>query len=158
MAYAKIRPRRGTDYEWSVYNTVLAEGEFAIQVPDTGIGTGLCKFKIGDGKTPWRELAYAFDGTAAAAIDGGGIEPTASIKIRSATSAEIAKAAQEDKVAQAYAASAKPVRYNPNDIYSLVDRNTGRIIPLSDAQAGGISPAQYYVATEMLRKKGYRGF
>ena len=88
MAYAKIRPRRGTGYEWSVYNTVLAEGELGIQVPDTGIGTGLCKFKIGDGKTPWRELAYAFDGTAAAAIDGGGIEPTASIKIRSATSAE----------------------------------------------------------------------
>ena len=88
MAYAKIRPRRGTGYEWSVYNTVLAEGELGIQVPDTGIGTGLCKFKIGDGKTPWRELAYAFDGTAAAAIDGGGIEPTASIKIRAATSAE----------------------------------------------------------------------
>ena len=77
---------------------------------------------------------------------------------RLATSAEIAKAAQEDRVAQAYAASVKPTRYNPNDIYSLVDRNTGRIIPLADAQAGGISPAQYYVATEMLKRKGYRGF
>ena len=61
-------------------------------------------------------------------------------------------------MAQAYAASVKPTRYNPNDIYSLVDRNTGRIIPLADAQAGGISPAQYYVATEMLKRKGYRGF
>lgn len=77
---------------------------------------------------------------------------------RLATSAEIAKAAQEYKVAQAYAASAKPARYNPNDIYSLVDRNTGRIIPLSDAQAGGITPAQYLVASELLKRRGYRGF
>lgn len=85
MAYAKIRPRRGTEYEWASYNPVLAEGELAIQFPDSGIGTGLCKFKVGDGVSPWNNLVYAFDGTAASAIDGGGINPSALIQIRSAT-------------------------------------------------------------------------
>jgi hypothetical protein len=85
MAYAKIRPRRGTEYEWASYNPVLAEGELAIQFPDSGIGTGLCKFKVGDGVSPWNNLVYAFDGTAASAIDGGGINPSALIQVRSAT-------------------------------------------------------------------------
>lgn len=85
MSYAKIRPRRGTEYEWSSYNPILAEGELAIQFPDTGIGTGLCKFKVGDGITAWNQLPFAFDGTAAAAIDGGGINASALIQIRTAT-------------------------------------------------------------------------
>ena len=85
MAYARIRPRRGTQYEWSSYDPVLAEGELAIQFPDTGIGTGLCKFKVGDGVTSWNQLPYAFDGTAAAAIDGGGIVANSLIQIRTAT-------------------------------------------------------------------------
>ena len=85
MAYAKIRPRRGTQYEWETYNPILAEGELAIQFPDTGIGTGLCKFKVGDGVSPWTVLPFAFDGTAAASIDGGGVNPTSLIQIRTAT-------------------------------------------------------------------------
>lgn len=85
MAYAKIRPRRGTRYEWDTYNPILAEGELAIEFPDTGIGTGLCKFKVGDGVSPWTILPYAFDGTAAVSIDGGGVNPTALIQIRTAS-------------------------------------------------------------------------
>ena len=85
MSYAKIRPKRGTEYEWSTYNPVLSEGELAIQFPDTGIGTGLCKFKVGDGITAWNQLPYAFDGTAAASIDGGGINANSLIQIRTAT-------------------------------------------------------------------------
>lgn len=57
----------------------------------------------------------------------------------------------------AYRASAPRV-LNPNDPYSLIDRNTGRLIPMSDAQAGGITPAQYLVASELLKRRGYRGF
>jgi len=63
---------------------------------------------------------------------------------------------REAEVANAYVPSRVPLNFK--DPYSLIDRNTGRIIPLADAQAGGISPAQYYVATEMLKKRGYRGF
>ena len=85
MAYARIRPRRGTEYEWSTYDPVLAEGELAVQFPDTGIGTGLCKFKVGDGITAWNQLPFAFDGTAAASIDGGGVNPNSLIQIRTAT-------------------------------------------------------------------------
>lgn len=57
-----------------------------------------------------------------------------------------------------YRESTAPRVFNANDPYSLVDRQTGRIVPMSDAQAGGITPAQYLLATEMLKRRGYRGF
>ena len=38
---------------------VLAAGELFVEYPDSGIGTGVCKFKIGDGKTKYSELPYA---------------------------------------------------------------------------------------------------
>lgn len=65
---------------------------------------------------------------------------------------------QDRAIENAYRASTSPRTLNANDPYSLVDRNTGRIIPMSDAQAGGITPAQYLLATEMLKRRGYRGF
>lgn len=60
MAYVKIRPRRSTPAEWEYDNPILAEGEFAIEVPVTGVGTGLCNAKIGDGVTPWKDLPYCW--------------------------------------------------------------------------------------------------
>lgn len=88
MAYAKIRPRRGTLYEWSTVNPVLAEGELVVEVPESGIGKGLCRFKIGDGITPYDKLAYAFDGAAASAIYGGDVYNWNNIYIRSGTTQE----------------------------------------------------------------------
>ena len=76
---------------------------------------------------------------------------------------QIYNTAQRDQVQRdiqaenAYRASTPRV-LNPSDPYSLVDRQTGRIIPMDDAQAGGITPAQYLLATEMLKRRGYRGF
>lgn len=61
MAYAKIRPKRGTKSQWEQANTVLAEGELGIEVPDAGIGKGQVKVKQGDGSTPWKNLPYAID-------------------------------------------------------------------------------------------------
>ena len=61
-------------------------------------------------------------------------------------------------VESVYKESTAPRTFNANDPYSLVDRQTGRIVPMSDAQAGGITPAQYLLATEMLKRRGYRGF
>lgn len=71
MSLAKIRPRRGTATEWNLVNPVLLEGELGIEFPDTGIGSGLCKFKVGDGRRKWDELSYAFDATSAQAFYGG---------------------------------------------------------------------------------------
>lgn len=73
MSYAKIRPRRGTKSEWEQVDPVLMEGEFGIEFSDSGIGTGLCKFKIGNGVDRWSELAYAFDASAAQNIDAGNV-------------------------------------------------------------------------------------
>jgi hypothetical protein len=61
----------GTKAEWETVNPILKEGEMGIEVPDTGVGTGLCKFKLGDGYNKWSDLPYSFDGTAASAIYGG---------------------------------------------------------------------------------------
>lgn len=85
MAYAKIRPRRGNNYEWSTMNPVLEEGELAIQYPDSGVGTGFCSFKIGDGVNAWNDLPWAFDGASANSIDGGTPESFHLIKLRAGT-------------------------------------------------------------------------
>lgn len=86
--YAKIRPRRGTATEWSILNPILVEGEFAIEVPDSGVGTGLSKFKIGDGYTQWNDLPYGFDANAAQAIYGGNPFVSRDICLRSGTTDE----------------------------------------------------------------------
>lgn len=88
MSYAKIRPRRSTKTEWEFVNPILMEGELGIEFPDTGIGTGLCKFKIGNGFTAWKDLAYAFDATAASSINGGTVTEFNEIILRSGTTEE----------------------------------------------------------------------
>lgn len=83
--YAKIRPRRSTTTEWNIINPILKEGELGIEFPDSGIGTGLCKFKIGDGVRTWTTLPYAFDAVAATAIYGGGVTVSHDICLRTGT-------------------------------------------------------------------------
>ncbi len=61
MAYVKLRPRRSTKAQWEYANPILSEGEMAVEVPDTGVGTGLVNFKFGDGVTPWNNLPYGFN-------------------------------------------------------------------------------------------------
>lgn len=41
-------------------NLVLASGEIFLEYPDTGIGSGPCRFKVGDGTTTYSALEYAF--------------------------------------------------------------------------------------------------
>lgn len=80
MGFSRIRPRRGTLYEWTAVNPVLSEGEIVIECPDDGVGTGLSKFKIGDGVNTYTVLPYAFDGQAASTIIGGSAtESTANV-------------------------------------------------------------------------------
>lgn len=86
--YAKIRPRRSTATEWSILNPILGEGELGIEVPDSGVGTGLSKFKLGDGYTQWNDLPYAFDANAAQAIYGGNPFVSRDICLRSGTTDE----------------------------------------------------------------------
>ena len=88
MSYSLIRPRRGTLYEWSTVNPVLYQGELVVECPDSGIGTGLCKFKIGDGTHKYNELPYAFDGASASSIVGGGVDTFNVIQLRSGTEAD----------------------------------------------------------------------
>ena len=86
--YANIRPRRGTATGWSIINPILEEGELGIEVPDSGVGTGLSKFKIGDGYTQWNDLKYAFDANAAQAMYGGNVFVSRDICLRAGTTDE----------------------------------------------------------------------
>ena len=86
--YAKIRPRRSTATEWAIQNPVLAEGELGIEVPDSGVGTGLSKFKLGDGYTQWNNLPYAFDANSAQSIYGGNVSVSRDICLRGGTKDE----------------------------------------------------------------------
>lgn len=88
MSYAKLRPRRSTKTEWELINPVLMEGELGIEYPDTGIGTGLCKFKLGDGFKKWSDLPYAFNASAAEAIYGGTVSVWHDIWLRTGTTEE----------------------------------------------------------------------
>lgn len=63
MAYAKIRLRRSTKAQWDFTNPILVEGEWGVEVPDTGVGTGDCNVKIGDGVTRWKALPYSIYNT-----------------------------------------------------------------------------------------------
>ena len=87
-SYAKIRPRRGTLYEWSTVNPILEHGELVVEYPDQGIGTGFCKFKIGDGTQHYNDLEYALDGASASGINGGGVETFHTICLRGGTEEE----------------------------------------------------------------------
>ena len=60
-AYVKIRLRRGTRSQWEYANPILSEGEIAVEVPDTGVGTGPINMKQGDGTTSYNNLQYAFN-------------------------------------------------------------------------------------------------
>ena len=85
MAYARIKPRRGTSEQWTTVNPILAEGEIAIECPNEGVGTGLVKVKIGDGVRTWNELPYAIDGSidlddfVAQTLDGAEIDKVPSV-------------------------------------------------------------------------------
>lgn len=86
-AYSRIQIRRGTAYEWKTINPILAEGEFVVEVPDEGVGTGYSRFKIGDGVRKYADLPYAIDGAGASKFYGGGASLTNSgiLQIRADT-------------------------------------------------------------------------
>lgn len=58
MAAGYLRPRRGMRASAINNNVVLQEGEVFFETPDSGVGTGSGKIKMGDGVTEYSELPY----------------------------------------------------------------------------------------------------
>lgn len=87
-SYSKIRPKRGTKTEWETINPILLEGEIGVEYPNTGVGTGLGKQKMGDGVRHWNDLPYLSDGAEATCIHGGTVTVHHDIYHRSGTTAE----------------------------------------------------------------------
>lgn len=80
---SKIMPRKDIKSNWELYNPILFDGELGIEYPDTGIGTGYVKVKIGDGLKTWKELSYAIEPETAVAIYGGNSSNSNDIWLRS---------------------------------------------------------------------------
>ena len=53
-----FKPRRILKSKAISLNPVLSDGEMVVEVPDTGVGTGACRTKMGDGKTAYVDLPY----------------------------------------------------------------------------------------------------
>jgi hypothetical protein len=49
-----VKFRQDFSKNWNIFNPVLRPGEIAVDI-------NLMQFKIGDGKTPWKELNYCGD-------------------------------------------------------------------------------------------------
>lgn len=60
-----FKPRRGkkSTMTGTKASTILAAGELFVEVPDTGVGTGAGKLKMGDGATPYSSLPYLMGDT-----------------------------------------------------------------------------------------------
>lgn len=83
--YAKIIPRQDTARNWNLYNPILLKGEMGIEIPDSGIGTGLVKIKFGDGVSPWKLLKYSVNPNEADSIHGGNVAEYKEVCLRSGT-------------------------------------------------------------------------
>ena len=59
---ATLRPRRGKKASAESQAIVLKKGEIFFEVPDTGVGTGTGKIKMGDGTTAYSSLPYFLEG------------------------------------------------------------------------------------------------
>lgn len=66
----RLQFRRGTEAEWTLYNPILAEGEF-------GLATDTGQFKVGNGTTAWSSLPYG--GVRGPQGATGSIGPTGSL-------------------------------------------------------------------------------
>ena len=60
-----FKPRRGkkSTMNGTKKNIVLQNGEFFLEAPDTGVGTGHSKIKMGDGVRAYKDLPYAVGDT-----------------------------------------------------------------------------------------------
>lgn len=56
-----FKPRRGKKATAILQNIVLKRGEVFFEVPDSGVGTGKGKIKMGDGTRTYEDLPYFYD-------------------------------------------------------------------------------------------------
>lgn len=59
----KLRRGLASTMSGAKASTVLAAGEIFAELPNTGVGTGTGKFKMGDGVTPYSQLPYFMEQT-----------------------------------------------------------------------------------------------
>ena len=140
-----FKPRRGkaSTMLGTKASTVLAAGEMFIELPDTGVGTGICKMKMGDGVTAYSSLPYAMGGDIASTeITGSIVEDT------SATAAAALANVTTGRTLGAIVGSLRRAcQLNAQSIATLNDESSA-VIPL----ASGISA--YSDARHMVYKIG----
>lgn len=68
-----FKPRRGKKATAISQNIILRSGEVFFEVPDTGVGTGKGKIKMGDGVTTYGNLPYFAEPSSVADMSGSAI-------------------------------------------------------------------------------------
>ena len=86
-----FKPRRILKSKAASLNPILTAGEMIIEVPDTGVGTGPCIMKIGDGKTAYVDLPISMGGTADNIVYSGAVDGTAVTNVKLALDNLISK-------------------------------------------------------------------
>ena len=124
MSNIFLRPRRGKKSTMSgdKANLVLKSGEMFIETPDTGVGKGASKIKVGDGSTPYSSLPYALGDTSNEVIDYAADSSTS-------VSTVISNAASGNKLNKILAALKQGI--------SLLNTNMGKYLPLAGGTVSG---------------------
>lgn len=114
-----FKPRRGkaSTMAGTKSSTVLAAGEMFIELPDTGVGTGVCKMKMGDGVTSYASLPYAMGGDIATTEITGGIVEDGS----SSATAALANVTTGKTLGQIIGSLRKACQLNASAIATLND-------------------------------------
>ena len=86
-----FKPRRILKSKAASLNPVLAAGEMIIEVPDTGVGTGPCIMKVGDGKTAYVDLPISMGGSADSIVYSGNVNGVPVNNVKSALDNLISK-------------------------------------------------------------------
>lgn len=152
-----FKPRRGkaSTMLGTKASTVLAAGEMFIELPDTGVGTGICKMKMGDGVTAYSSLPYAMGGDIASTeITGSIVEDT------SATAAAALANVTTGRTLGAIVGSLRRAcQLNAQSIATLNDEKSNKFYYYSTYKNFTIEPATYQnIEIPLSYPSGYKYF
>jgi len=142
-----FKPRRGkaSTMNGTKSSTVLAAGEMFIELPDTGVGTGTCKMKMGDGVTAYGSLPYAMGGDIATTEITGGINDDTS----STATAALANVTTGKTLGSIIGSLRRACSLNAEAIATLNDEKVN-CFTITNIDAGFHSPTGFWIGNAIV--------